>query len=49
MGADHGAIENEVLHIRVISKMVIHIFPDFMVTLTGKAFVDAIPLAVLFG
>lgn len=43
MGPDRAAIEDQVLHIRVIGKMVMHIFPDLVVTPAGKALVDAVP------
>jgi hypothetical protein len=47
MSPDDGAIDNQMLHIRVIGKMVMHLLPNAVITPAGKAFVDAIPGAVL--
>ena len=35
------------LHIRVIGKMLMHFVPNILISPAGKAFVDAIPVAVL--
>jgi hypothetical protein len=48
MGSNDRAIQDQVLHIRVIGKMLMHIFPDAMVAPACKTLVDAIPVAVLF-
>lgn len=48
MGLDHAAIQDKVLHVWISYKMLMHVFPDFGIAPTGKVFVDAIPLTVLF-
>src|SRR3989304_2292509 len=48
MGPNDRAIQDQVLHIWVIGKMLMHIFPDPVVAPASKALVDAIPVAVLF-
>lgn len=49
MGSYDAAIQQDILHIRVIGKMLMHIFPYLVVAPTGKALVDAVPVTVLFG
>ena len=46
MGTDHSAINDDVLHIRVLHKMLMHSFPYALITPAGKAFVDAVPVPV---
>jgi hypothetical protein len=46
MGAHDGAIQDEMLHIWVIGKMLVHAIPDALVTPARKALVDAIPVAI---
>jgi hypothetical protein len=48
MSPDHAAIQDKVLHVWITDKMLMHVFPDFVFAPSGKAFVDAIPLAVHF-
>ena len=48
MSPNDGAIEDQVFHIRIVGKVLMHLLPDPVVTPTGKAFVDAIPVTVLF-
>jgi len=48
MGPDNGAIEDEMFHIRVIDKVLMHFVPDILISPAGKPFVDAIPIALLF-
>jgi len=42
MGTNDRAIENEVLHIRVIGKVLMHFVPNTLVTPAGKSLVDAL-------
>ena len=49
MGPDHGAVDDEVFHVRVVGEMLMHQFPDTPVGPAGKPFVDAVPIAVLGG
>ncbi len=49
MCPDDGAIKDQVFHIRVIGKMLVHLLPNTVVAPAGKAFVDAIPVPVLLG
>ena len=47
MCSDHGAIDDEIFHIGVVSKMLMHIFPDFVIApAAGKTLVNTIPFAV---
>ncbi len=47
MGADHAAVQDQVLHVRVIDEMLMHVFPDVVFAPAGKTLVDAVPLAIL--
>lgn len=47
MSPNDGAIEDQVFHVRVIHKVLVHLVPDPVIAPAGKAFVDAIPVAVL--
>jgi hypothetical protein len=47
MGPNDGAIEDQMFHIRVIDKILMHFVPDILIGPAGKPFVDAIPMAVL--
>ena len=47
MSPDDGAIENEMLHIRVVGKVLMHVVPNIVVRPAGKALVDTIPGAIL--
>jgi hypothetical protein len=47
MCADNGAVENQMFHVWVIDKMLMHLFPNTIVTPASKAFVDTVPLAIL--
>lgn len=49
MCSDDAAVQQDILHIRVIGKMLKHIFPDLMVAPTGKALVDTVPVAEFLG
>ena len=45
MGTDDGAIEDQVLHIWVMGKMLVHPFPDAFLAPAGEPFVDSVPAA----
>lgn len=47
MSADDRAVDDEVFHVRIVSKVLQHRFPDAGITPASEAFVDAVPLAVL--
>lgn len=47
MGSNDRAIQDQVLHIRVFGKMLMHIFPDPVIAPACKTLVDAIPVTVL--
>ena len=49
MGADDGAIDDQVFHIRILDEMLMHPLPDALFAPTGKTFVDAVPVAIAFG
>jgi hypothetical protein len=46
MGAYYGAIYDNVFHIRVMNKMLVHPLPYTFLTPAGKALVDAVPVAI---
>jgi hypothetical protein len=46
-GPNDCVIQGQVLQIRVIGKMMMHIFPNAMLAPACKTLVDAIPIAVL--
>ena len=48
MGADDGAIDNDVFHVWIMREMLMHSFPDPFIAPAGKAFIDAVPVAVVF-
>ena len=47
MGTYHGRVDDEMFHIRIVCKMLMHPFPDTLVAPADKSLVDAVPLAVL--
>ena len=47
MGPHHGAVDDEVFHIRVGGEMLMQQFPDTPVGPAGKPFVDAVPIPIL--
>ena len=47
MSPNDGAIKDQVFHIRVIGKILMHFVPDILIGPAGKPFVDAIPMTVL--
>jgi len=49
MGTNDRAVENQMFHIGIICKMLMHEFPDALVTPASKSLVDAVPIAVSFG
>lgn len=48
MRPHNGAIEQDLLHIRIVGEMLMHIYPNPMLAPTRKAFVDRIPVALVF-
>jgi len=44
----YGAIDDQVFHIRVVSELVVHSFPDALLTPAGKPLVDGVPTAIGF-
>lgn len=48
MGTNHGAIENDALHVGVLGKMLVHGRPNPALFPTGESFVDTVPLAISF-
>jgi hypothetical protein len=48
MGTDDGAIDNQVLHLWIVGEVLMHSFPKALLTPTGKALVDGVPVAVGF-
>jgi|AP95_1055475.scaffolds.fasta_scaffold44244_3 hypothetical protein len=49
MGAYHRRIYHEVFHIGIMHEMLMHSFPDTLITPSGEPLVDAVPLAILAG
>ncbi len=49
MCAHNGRVQNQVLQIRVIDAVLMKPFPDALLTPAGEAFVDAVPVTILFG
>jgi hypothetical protein len=47
MGSNNGAVEHNMLHIRVASKMLMHIFQNTMIAPASKSFVNTIPVPIL--
>ncbi len=49
MGAHNGAVQHDIFHIRVEGKVLMHFISDAMLTPTGKALVDRVPVPVALG
>jgi hypothetical protein len=47
MGTHDRAVKDQVLHVRFIHKVGVHLLPDAFVTPASKAFIYAVPLAIL--
>jgi hypothetical protein len=47
MGTHHCAVKDQMLHVRFIHKVGVHLLPDAFVAPASKAFVYAVPLAIL--
>ncbi len=47
MGAYHRAVNNDMLHVWIIDKVLMHSFPHALFAPAFKASVDAVPLPVL--
>ena len=46
MGPHYGAVDDEVLHVGVIDKILMHTFPYPTIAPSGEPFVDAVPIAI---
>ena len=46
MGANYGAVYDQRFHVRIVSEVLMHPFPDSFVAPASKALVDAVPPAV---
>lgn len=46
MRPHYGAVDDEVLHVGVIDKMLMRTFPYPMIAPSGEPFVDAVPIAI---
>lgn len=46
MRPDHAAVQDQVLHVRIIDEMLMHIFPDIVFAPASKALVDAVPRTI---
>src|SRR5210317_1455346 len=49
MRANNGAVNQTILHIRVVSKVVQHPFPNALVTPASISLVDRVPIAIFRG
>ena len=47
MGTNHGAVNDEVFHIRVMDEVLMHSLPDTLHAPAGEPLVDAVPSAIL--
>lgn len=47
MGAYNSAVDDQVFHIWVVNEMLMHPFPDSLVTPACEALIDAVPVAVV--
>jgi hypothetical protein len=48
VGTDDGAIYNQLFHIWIVGEVLMHSFPDTLLTPAGKPLVDGVPVAVGF-
>jgi hypothetical protein len=48
MRPHNGAVEQDILHVRIFGEMLMQIDPHPMLAPTRKAFVDRIPVALVF-
>jgi hypothetical protein len=48
VGTDDGAIEDQVLQVGVMSKVLVHPFPDAFLAPAGEPFVHRVPIAIGF-
>lgn len=48
MGAHDGTIDEQVFHVWIVNEMLMHPFPDSLITPASEALIDAIPVAVAF-
>ena len=49
MGANYGAVYDQRFHVRIVSEVLMHPFPDSSVAPARKALVDAVPVAIAIG
>ena len=47
MGTNHGAVNDEVFHIRVMDEVLMHSLPDTLHAPAREPLVDAVPSAIL--
>ena len=47
MSTYYRGVNDQVFHIRVVDKVLMHPFPDTLLTPADKSLIDAVPLAVL--
>ena len=47
MGTDHGTVNNQMLHIRVIGQVLMHSMPYTLLAPAGEPLVDTVPSAIL--
>ena len=47
MGPDYGAVDDQLLHVRVIDKMLVQCFPYSLIAPSGESLVDAVPVTIL--
>jgi hypothetical protein len=47
MGTHNRAVQEYILHIRVGSEMLMHIFQNTMITPASKSFIDTVPVLIL--
>lgn len=43
-----GTIQQDILHIRIVGEMLMHIGPHLVLTPARKAFIDGVPIALVF-
>ncbi len=48
MGSHYGAVNDEMLYVWVLSKVMMHPFPNTSITPAGEPFVDRVPVAIGF-
>jgi hypothetical protein len=46
MSTDDRAVNKQILHVRIIDEMLVHLFPDFVIAPSCISFVDTVPFAI---